>query len=553
MDMQRTTYCPSAMSAELFNYVDHAIHAQQADHASLASSVAWANVTGKPATYPPSGHHTSHELGGSDVISLSGLRGVTVYMDHIAENTGGHTITLDNDVTASGNITLANNKDLLSGTGGGSDLGTPTNYFGAIYATTHYADHIAERTGSHNIFIDNEVRASASTLGIGSSTYPFGSVWAKYHSAYGTAANFSDIYFETRNVQAAAVGVGGSIYFRGGAGGSTMGQFTCAWEDGTGNLSYYAFYTRNTTPAERWRINSAGAWLANQNGAVSAPVVSWSADPDTGLYRIGTNDIGISAGNALVAEFVNTGAKFDHIAELTALHGIYFDNAVVFQATTYMANGIHFLPGTAGGSNLGSGTNYWGAVYTTSLYVDHIAERTGAHTIYIENNLTMAAAKDIIAGSTDCDIGTEAALFGNICGTNFYNAKIRITPEGGYAVKLTNKTGGNSVKGQIVIAASGTDNAFATAGADADMPIGIVYNAGIADGQECWVVIAGRCEILVDAGGASRGYVLYCGSTGGSATASAAVPAITNHMREVGHALTGVVGAGLVFAITHYN
>ena len=72
----------------------------------------------------------------------------------------------------------------------------------------------------------------------------------------------------------------------------------------------------------------------------------------------------------------------------------------------------------------------------------------------------------------------------------------KITPEGGYAVKLTNKTGAASVKGSIVSLSTGTDNAFALAAIDASGVVGVVYEAGIADGAECWVVVKGIAETL---------------------------------------------------------
>lgn len=39
------------------------------DHASLADSVPWGGVSGKPATFPPSAHAPTHNLGGSDPVS----------------------------------------------------------------------------------------------------------------------------------------------------------------------------------------------------------------------------------------------------------------------------------------------------------------------------------------------------------------------------------------------------------------------------------------------------------------------------------------------------
>jgi hypothetical protein len=72
----------------------------------------------------------------------------------------------------------------------------------------------------------------------------------------------------------------------------------------------------------------------------------------------------------------------------------------------------------------------------------------------------------------------------------------KITPEGGYAVKLTNKTGAASVKGSIVSLSTGTDNAFALAAIDASGVVGVVYEEGIDDGAECWVVVKGIAETL---------------------------------------------------------
>jgi hypothetical protein len=66
--MQRSTYCVSAMLQSLWNYVDHALHANLADVASSALSVTWAAITGKPATYPPSIHGAQHLAAGGDPV-----------------------------------------------------------------------------------------------------------------------------------------------------------------------------------------------------------------------------------------------------------------------------------------------------------------------------------------------------------------------------------------------------------------------------------------------------------------------------------------------------
>lgn len=138
-----------------------------------------------------------------------------------------------------------------------------------------------------------------------------------------------------------------------------------------------------------------------------------------------------------------------------------------------------------------------------------------------------------------------------------------ITELGGIAIPLTNKTGSNSVKGTVVTADTTTDFAFKTHAADDDMPIGIVYESGIADGSECWVVISGCAEVLLEDGTAStRGYWVRSGATtAGRADATTAnppggtVPALETHMKELGHCLESKTSGTDVLAriIMHFN
>jgi hypothetical protein len=87
--------------------------------------------------------------------------------------------------------------------------------------------------------------------------------------------------------------------------------------------------------------------------------------------------------------------------------------------------------------------------------------------------------------------GASGAFTGEVAGP-----KAKITPEGGLAVKMTNKTGAASVKGNIVSLSTGTDNAFALSAVDASGVVGVVYEAGKADAAECWVVVKGIAETL---------------------------------------------------------
>jgi hypothetical protein len=142
-------------------------------------------------------------------------------------------------------------------------------------------------------------------------------------------------------------------------------------------------------------------------------------------------------------------------------------------------------------------------------------------------------------------------------------ATMTITPEGGLAVKLTNKTGGASVKGELVEASTGTDNAFMDASADSNHPIGVVYEAGVADGSECWIVIAGIAEVLLeDSTAATRGYWARTSENDANrADCSNAAPpggtiaALEAHACEIGHCLESQTAGTDVLCkiLMHFN
>jgi len=134
--------------------------------------------------------------------------------------------------------------------------------------------------------------------------------------------------------------------------------------------------------------------------------------------------------------------------------------------------------------------------------------------------------------------------FGIINGDAVGN-KIKFTPEGGLAVKLINKTGAASVKGTLVTLDDGVDSAFDTLEADGFDCVGAVYDDGVADGSECWVVIQGIAEVLLqDSTAATRDYWVRTSETvagradaTNSAPAGGTIGALEDHMTEIGHAL----------------
>lgn len=141
-------------------------------------------------------------------------------------------------------------------------------------------------------------------------------------------------------------------------------------------------------------------------------------------------------------------------------------------------------------------------------------------------------------------------------------SKVRLTPEGGLAVLLTNKTGGASVKGELVTSYALTDNAVSKIVVDVPNPIGCFYESGIADGSEAWIVIAGIAEIYF-VGNTTRGHIARGFLTADGASyvigqaLSEAIPgspfSVDKHFYEIGHVLESRVGAGLAKVVMHFN
>ncbi len=131
-----------------------------------------------------------------------------------------------------------------------------------------------------------------------------------------------------------------------------------------------------------------------------------------------------------------------------------------------------------------------------------------------------------------------------------------LTPEGGLALRLTNKTGVASVKGTIIEAHGATDNAFRVCDASSVEPFGIVYENGKADGAECLVVIGGRTRVLLkDATASTRNFWAGVSDVAGRADCTgASPPAAPAHFKEIGHCIESQ-GAGvdvLSYIMVHF-
>ena len=137
--------------------------------------------------------------------------------------------------------------------------------------------------------------------------------------------------------------------------------------------------------------------------------------------------------------------------------------------------------------------------------------------------------------------------------------------DGNIAVRLINKTGAASIKGTLVESAVGIpalEYSFGITGADDYQPIGVVIESGIADGEWCWVAIAGLVDVMLkDSTASTAGYWVYTADAAGRADATLAsppgggIPELETHMREIGHCReTKTAGTSVLCKIImHFN
>lgn len=184
--------------------------------------------------------------------------------------------------------------------------------------------------------------------------------------------------------------------------------------------------------------------------------------------------------------------------------------------------------------------------------------RGGANTIDGVNSVSLLYQNDYI---TLVPTNEGYSIIDSNSGTS--TNKVKITPEGGIAVKLTNKTGGASVKGEVVSVYSATaiNSSVSKIVVDIPAPIGVFYESGVADGNEAWVVISGVADVYF-VGNTTRGHLARGFITGdaGYVTGQAlseAVPsspfASDKHFYEIGHVLESRTGAGLAKCVLHFN
>ncbi len=156
------------------------------------------------------------------------------------------------------------------------------------------------------------------------------------------------------------------------------------------------------------------------------------------------------------------------------------------------------------------------------------------------NNLTIDSDGDI-----DCAAG-------DITTTGEYSqSKIKLTSIGGYAILLTNKSGSNSVAGNVVETHATQADAVDIAGANATDPIGVFLDDGVADGSEAWVVVNGIADVWMDAGGCAVHDRIITSATAGRGDVNN-TPSNSAHFQEIGHAIEAAAANALARCVIHF-
>jgi hypothetical protein len=188
-------------------------------------------------------------------------------------------------------------------------------------------------------------------------------------------------------------------------------------------------------------------------------------------------------------------------------------------------------------ANTNLGTVYWELLWTLAGQITTI-------NIFKDLAKTQLVASGTRSGNTTA--GTITLTAQNASGLT---GSVTIT--GG-----ANPTQDNDAANTLFI---GVDGAIGLEEPNDTMPMGIIYEAGIANGSDVWVVVAGKADVLLDdAQVVTRGGVLLMSATtAGRAdfVPQGTVLTTTQHFEELGHTLQGVPAGTnrLVRAILHWN
>lgn len=185
----------------------------------------------------------------------------------------------------------------------------------------------------------------------------------------------------------------------------------------------------------RWVCIAVVAPASNQaaDGTAALPAFAFNADPDTGLYRIGSDNIGIAAAGAKVVDIATSGVSVS--GSITASSSIaavgditasrpggatgYLNLTATgshylgYDGTNYLFNAADVCPAGDNAQKLGSATRRWSQIHAAGAVLsgDITTYRTGGLTGYINLNAVASryigydGANIVMAGAPVAPVG----------------------------------------------------------------------------------------------------------------------------------------------------
>ena len=135
----------------------------------------------------------------------------------------------------------------------------------------------------------------------------------------------------------------------------------------------------------------------------------------------------------------------------------------------------------------------------------------------------------------------------------YFADKVKVTSLGGIAILLTNKTGSDSVDGELVSAHTSIADAVEQSSTTSVTTIGLFESSSVPDGSEAWVVVSGVAVVHMDNNSVDLGdRVVSSTSIAGRGLASN-TPSNTAHFTEIGHCIQAGAANSTVRCIIHFN
>ncbi len=363
---------------------------------------------------------------------------------------------------------------------------------GDVTATNLKIDHIAEKTSGHNVVVDDSLK-------LGNKLLIFDSAFT------------GEIGTELRTVNDASA---------------------------SGTFPSFSWVLADDTLEFQEDVDAGTLWFAPQDGITG---LGKSGQPWKELYLSGDANIGgdLDCTNARINGFMNMG---DGAGGYNASNNSFVGGDVSTAGATANNGSMVFGKVNFGDlAALGGGS----AVLGRAQGADIRATGEGSFATGYANGSDIIASGD---NSAQFGIGTNSTANSAQFGT-----KLKITHNGAFCISLTNKTGSNTVQGQLVKPDTAVNDAFITIAANDQEIIGIVLEGGVADGSEAWVVISGIADVLMDAGGSARGDRIISSATAGSGDVWNVGGAVNTHFQEIGHCIETRIGAGLARCVLHFN